>query len=360
MTAKVLLVDTDLALLRQMRNGAELHDDVELLTAQNWDEASELLGLVEVRLVVGSISSAHGVGMAALRRLERRGQRVAALGPDVPAIIRASAEGGIHNYIHKPLSPTAFFTRIKTLLHDDSPTAALTGFALADLLQLLAASGQTMTLRVRNDDERGELVVARGALVHAAVADQRGLDAASTILGWSDAKVSSSPDAPEPAGWTCDVPLMRLLLDAARIRDERVRDQARERLTALVAQVANMPGVLAISLVHDASRTELLGEAQQSFDREFGLELLLDALSMGEGTEADRPSFVRMGFRRCEILGMRLGDSGVVHVVWMDLDESTSDPHAQLRIVNEELLENLPNALSMISLDVEQSVAAGM
>ena len=350
-----MLVDADLALLRQMRNAAATEaGGFELLTAQTWDAATELLGIAEPALIVGSVESAESMGLTQLRRLHGRGHRVVALGRDVPELIRAAASAGISNYICKPISPAAFFVQIQQYIRKPTTeTPSLSGFALADLLQLVSMSRQSMTLRVRCALGSGELIVAGGSLVHASAGNRRGLDAAVAILGWHDSEVSSSPDVPPQDTWSIDVPLMELLVDAARLRDESARDEAKRQLEELVCQCIEARGVIASALVQVASRTEVHGDGDEGFDRGFGLDIVLDALGLGLGDEdGERPAEVQLSFSRCDVLGMRLAETGVVHVVWCEPGEMLSGTHLALRHLQAKYADGLPEAFSTIGIEL--------
>ncbi|MEM6295818.1 MAG: DUF4388 domain-containing protein [Myxococcota bacterium] len=354
MGQRVLLVDADLALLRQMRNAAATEaGGFELLTAQTWEAATELLSIAEPALIVGSVESAESVGLTQLRRLQARNHRVVALGRDVPELIRAAASAGVTNYICKPISPAAFFVQVQQYTRKvTAETPSLSGFALADLLQLVSMSRQSMTLRVRCALGNGELIVAGGSLVHATAGNRRGLDAAVAILGWRDSQVSSSPDVPPQDTWTIDVPLMELLVDAARLRDESARDEAKRQLEELVSQCVEARGVIASALVHVASRSEVHGEGDDGFDRSFALDIVLDALCLGDDG-GERPAEVQLSFSRCDVLGMRLVDTGVVHLVWCEPGEMLSGTHLALRHLQAKYADGLPEAFSTIGIELE-------
>ncbi len=355
MSSRVLLVDADLGLLRRMRNASALEGgQVELLTAQTWDEALELLSIAEPALVVGAVSRTTSPEIDALRGLQARGLAVAAFGPDVPELVRVAASAGITAFICKPISPAAFFVRLQQLIRPQaSPaTAGLKGFALADLLQLVSLSRQSMTLRVRSVHGAGVLVVAEGTLVDASAGALRGLDAAVAILDWSDSEVSSSPELPPRSGWTLDLSLMELLVDAARLRDEQRRDDAKQRLEALVSESARSLGVLAVALIHLASRSEVIGEGTALGGREQGRDLMLDALGLGEGDDAG-PTEVQLSFEHFDLLGCRLAGAGVAMLVWCEPGELISGTQLALRHVRAQHDDGLVEAFSTVGVEVE-------
>ena len=356
MTSRVLLVDSDLALLRTMRNAAAAEGgSIDLLTAQGWDEALELLTIADPALVVGAVDRTTSPELASLCELQRRGINVAAFGPDVPELVRVAASAGITEYICKPISTAAFFVRVQRLIRALTSTAkaGLKGFALADLLQLVSMSRQSMTLRVRSGERSGELVVADGQLVHAECGDLRGLDAAVAVLDWPDSEVSSSPDLPPRASWTAEISLMELLVNSARLRDERRRDDANEQLERLVTQARAQPGVFAVALVHVASRSEVYGAGTAGEGRSLALELALDALALSEGRdEQEQPLEVQLSLGSCDLLVCPLAETGVAMVVWCDAGELRSGTQLALRRARERDLDGMAAAFSTIGVEL--------
>lgn len=356
MSTKVLLVDADLALLRAMRSeAASAGSSIELLTAQAWDTAFELLTIAEPVLVVGAVERATSPELGLLVQVQRRGLAVAAFGPESPELVRVAAAAGIAEYICKPISSADFLIRLRRLIRasTSSGKAALTGFALADLLQLVSMSRQNMTLRVRSGDKSGELVVAEGMLVHAEAGDRRGLEAAVSVLDWPNSEVSSSPDIPPTATWTTDIPLMELLVDAARLRDERHRDDANHVLQRFVSEALELPGVVAAALIHVASRTEIHGDGTAGTGRTFARDLVLDALALAEGgTEGEQPLEIQMSLGSCDVLGCTVGESGVVMIAWCAPGELRSGTQLALRRARERDAERTATAFSTVGLDL--------
>ncbi len=356
MSIKVLLVDADLALLRTMRSAAASEGGgIELLTAQTWDEAHELLTIVEPALVVGGIAQSDAPELASLVQLLRRGMAVAALGPDVPELVRVAAAAGVAEYICTPVSSVAFFVRLQRLTRA-SPvrrSPSLTGFALADLLQLVSMSRLDMTLRVRSGDKSGQIVVAAGRLVHAEAGGELGMKAAVSVLDWPNSEVSSSRELPAKALWTTDVPLMELLVDAARQRDERQRDEADRRLQQVVSDALGFPGVVAAALLHAASRTEIHGAGTAAKGRTLARDWVLDALALAqERAQDERPLEIQISLDSCDVLACEMGATGIVMLVWCDPGELRSGTQLGLRSARERDAELIARAFSSVGLNL--------
>jgi hypothetical protein len=124
---------------------------------------------------------------------------------------------------------------------------SLSGVALPSVLQVLQCEQRTCTLRVRQGRKLGALVVRNGTLFHAEFRSLAPKAAALEMLAWTNADVIFEP-APTMIAATIDAPLDYLLLEAARIDDERANGGGRAESvfppTALSASNWSMPAAL--------------------------------------------------------------------------------------------------------------------
>ncbi|MFO0559357.1 MAG: DUF4388 domain-containing protein [Polyangiales bacterium] len=97
----------------------------------------------------------------------------------------------------------------------------LSGVSLPSVLQVLQMEQRTCRLRVRSAALLGELFVRNGALVHASLRKLSPMDAALELLTWTDADVVFDR-FPAGTAHSIDGPLDFLMMEAARLRDERV------------------------------------------------------------------------------------------------------------------------------------------
>jgi len=99
-------------------------------------------------------------------------------------------------------------------------TEGLSGLSLSSFLQLLAQEGKSCVLRLRTAEHLGWIHLWEGALVDAETQDGLlGLPAIYTMFGWQDPVMLV--EAPVDRMRRIDLPLTRLLLEAARHHDER-------------------------------------------------------------------------------------------------------------------------------------------
>ncbi|MEO8348276.1 MAG: DUF4388 domain-containing protein, partial [Acidobacteriota bacterium] len=90
---------------------------------------------------------------------------------------------------------------------------------LADIIQLVSTSGKTGRFVLVHDDERGELYLKQGRIVHAQVGDVSGDEAVYALASWASGEFFFTPDA-ETDRVTVQKSNTRLLMEAAHQHDE--------------------------------------------------------------------------------------------------------------------------------------------
>lgn len=195
--------------------------------------------------------------------------------PTIPiAVLSAPAEIPGVDQRTVPVSPIASDEQLAEFLTAEVLSVTrgrLSGVSLPSVLQVLQMEQRTCRLRVRSEGVHGELFVRNGALVHASLRKLAPMDAALEMLSWTDADVVFDR-LPAGTAHTIDAPLDFLLMEAARIRDERVAAGSFEPLRAtnplqsntvswlvpavlrgdaeaLVGEVMAMPGAMAAAVV---------------------------------------------------------------------------------------------------------------
>ena len=94
---------------------------------------------------------------------------------------------------------------------------------LVELLQVLAATGRTVRIRLeRAGAAVGEMSLEQGRVVHAVAGEEEGIDAFNALLATTEGRFTVE-SAPPPADRTIDAPLESLLLEACRLLDEASR-----------------------------------------------------------------------------------------------------------------------------------------
>jgi len=99
-------------------------------------------------------------------------------------------------------------------------TGALRDMALVDMVQILAAGGRNVEIRLRRDRNEGRLVIREGAIIHAVCGTMVGAAAFFELMRWHEGTFMTLPckDFPER---TVQETMMGLLMEGARQADER-------------------------------------------------------------------------------------------------------------------------------------------
>ncbi len=96
----------------------------------------------------------------------------------------------------------------------------LRGISVTSFLQMIELEGKTCTIKVTQEEKAGYLYCDSGNLIEAEIDDLNGKEAAFAILGFENAMMFIDYDQQQKER-TIDVPLMSLLLESGRIKDEK-------------------------------------------------------------------------------------------------------------------------------------------
>lgn len=97
---------------------------------------------------------------------------------------------------------------------------AIKAIRLADLLQIGCLSNSNLRIEVYSKDNRGDIYIGSGRVLHAHTEGLEGEEALMKILGWEKGRFIASPFT--PAGTiTIDKPVEHLVLQWSRLEDER-------------------------------------------------------------------------------------------------------------------------------------------
>lgn len=356
---RVLIVDDDLKLLRSLRETIlNQQMGAEVLTAASGEEALELLALAEVQALVADREMPGLDGVSLITEVKKRWPDVrcalmAAKGDERARVVGRLA--GACAIIDKPFEARAFVEHLRDLLPSAGFTGTrLTGFNLTDLLQLVAMSGQQMTLRIERGERCGELSLAQGSLVHAVAGEREGVDAAKEILSWRDGQVLSTPGVLPKTEWTVDVAIMELLVDAARLDDENHRDDVRAELEGLQAGLLDRDGVFATALLHaDSGEEAIAASASADFDRTKGVSLLLEMHRLVAATPPDvRPRAICVTYDDFRITAVPVLEGNILQVAWTVPEQYQGDISARVQQLAPALELALPKLLMDFELDL--------
>jgi CheY-like chemotaxis protein len=223
----ILLVEDDEAIRSAL---AELLADMEegyrIVQAVNGREAINALYATAVDLVVTDLNMPVLDGFALLAHLMGAHARtpVIVLTAYGTAETRRQLDQVGASYLEKPLDLPKLPRVVREKLAQRAK-GHIEGITLSGLLQILNLERKTCSLRVASRGRLGELSCEAGEIVHAEIDGARGLDAVHAILGWEEPTIEIG-EPPALTVRTIEVPLLHLLLESARRRDEEARVRA--------------------------------------------------------------------------------------------------------------------------------------
>lgn len=222
----ILVADDEDVFLRSVVEGlaAEL-PGVTLHTARDGAEALAEVERHAVDLVVTDVNMPRMDGMSLIAELVSRGIRapvvlVTAFG--TRTIELEARRHGVVSVIDKPID-FPFLVEICRNTLRSLERGTLGGVTLAGLLQLLEMERRSCTVRVLAHGASGRVFLDRGQVVGSTQDGLQGMDALCRILAWPDPRIELGP--PQAVAQGEPMSLQAALLEAARLSDERARDE---------------------------------------------------------------------------------------------------------------------------------------
>ena len=226
----VLIVDDEEQLLLTMQAGFESYKDrFQVLTARNGKEATALLASTRINLVVTDLKMPEMDGIELLSFLKNNF-------PEIPAIVMTAfgtpeiENGLLHTnmirMLEKPVDFDELTQLILSLLEHDLTGGTLTGISVPSFLQLIEMEQNTCLMEVKSaEGEQGLLYFNKGVLYDAMFGKESGDEAVYSILMLDDVKISFRTLPSKKLKKKIKTPLMKLLMDGIRMKDERAQLQ---------------------------------------------------------------------------------------------------------------------------------------
>lgn len=222
----LLLVDDEKSFLLSLED--MLKDSPEkysVQTANNGKEAVNFLEKGNIDLVVTDLKMPEMDGFDLIAYIS--GSK-----PNMPVIAMTAfgtpdmenrlMEMGAFQYIEKPIDFPTLLGKIKGGLSNDAGKSdgRVAGISIASFVQLLELDRKTCTLNVTAEGKKGILYIQDGELFDASFDVIEGQEAALEVISWENAEIDiqNTCDKTEKV---IDVPLGFILLESARVRDER-------------------------------------------------------------------------------------------------------------------------------------------
>ncbi|MDY6906301.1 MAG: response regulator [Thermodesulfobacteriota bacterium] len=220
---KVLIVDDDSVsrglLSRVMKPYAK---DFEILTAQNGEEAADMLTTESIDLIITDLQMPVMDGFQLLEYVDQNY-------PGTPVFLMTafgSAETekkayslGAFKYFEKPLNMDILTDAIFEQLNSGAE-GKISGISLASFLQLMEMEKKTCTLRITTAEHTGNMYFREGVLINAATNTLKSLQAAFEMLTWDQITIEIEGIC-RKKDKEINQPLMNILMEGLKIRDEK-------------------------------------------------------------------------------------------------------------------------------------------
>jgi len=228
----ILAVDDDKMILQIIAEAlGPFSEDIKVLTAFDGKEAIEILNASQVDLVLTDLKMPEMDGYELLSFMTKQFRNIPAIVMTAygsPEIARRLMQKGVADYIEKPFSIQDLREKIFDVFQARSK-GYIHGFTLANFLQTVEVEQKTLTLHIRAKERTGSLHIEKGQLIDAETDEGLGGEAAAIdILCWDNTEIEIKGIHHRTR--TIDLPLMHLLLDATKTKDEKNRqvDQTRD------------------------------------------------------------------------------------------------------------------------------------
>jgi len=249
MIKNVLLVDDDQEMLLALREGfRKYRDSFSVQLAADGLSALEKLKKSVISLVVTDLKMPRMDGFELLAHILEHY-------PDIPVIIitgystpemeQLAREGGAVGYIAKPFLIENLAQQILATLRKESEGGTLHNVSSGMFLQLVEMEQKTCTIRLddKSGGKKGILFFRDGELLDARVNDLQSEAAAYEIFAWEQVNLSIQNGCALKEK-RIHAEMQHLVLEAARRKDEGVREPGRSSVNEPAASFETEPGVL--------------------------------------------------------------------------------------------------------------------
>lgn len=225
---EILIVDDFTPTLQSIKSylSGKYADEIKVYLAENGKEATEVLKASEIDLVVTDVGMPVMDGLDLLAYMSKKH-------PEIPVIIMTSfgtpqieerlKKLNAFLYLEKPFDIITLEEKILEGLKAETE-GHIKGFSLPSFLQLIQMESKTCTLKVYYDDNKAALYFKDGVLIGAKTPDKTGKEAALEIFSLEKAEIDIDGKC-RNTDTTIDIPLQYLLLEAARLQDEKNKEK---------------------------------------------------------------------------------------------------------------------------------------
>ncbi|NLD38984.1 MAG: response regulator [Desulfatiglans sp.] len=218
---KVLIADDDPVIVRVLQKVLRDIPALTVLTAEDGKKAITILDKENIDLLIADIQMPHVNGLQLLSYVSKnlQGLRVIVLTANGSEKIENTIKSiGSYLFYEKPMDLNVFKDAVIRELRSGN-TSQIHGINISSFLQLIDIEGKICTLTVRSHGNVGYLYFRNGELIAAETGNLRGEKAAMNIINWNNSVIEIA-DMCKKNKREIDKPLMKLLMESARIKDE--------------------------------------------------------------------------------------------------------------------------------------------
>jgi twitching motility two-component system response regulator PilG len=197
-------------------------EDFLVKYASNAKEALNVLNRFKVDLIVMDMDGPAVGGFELLICMKKSNHRdipvIVVTASDSPEIKNKLKQAGVLHHLKKPFVLLELLEKVQHTL-DESSKGLISDFTLPNFLQAVELEEKTCTLEVTSKGKSGYLHLKNGELIDAEVNDLTGDRAAIEMLVWKGTEIRI--EELNSSRRTIHVPLMQMIMEAAKVIDER-------------------------------------------------------------------------------------------------------------------------------------------
>jgi hypothetical protein len=200
----------------------------KVITARDMVEAIDALEQIRIDVVITSERfTKREVQLLSQHLRERPATQLIPVGENTPKIYELVKACDVRIRLEAPLDTNLLLNNLLEDMEIDYG-GQLRGIGLSAFLQMIELEGRSCTLKILSGRRQGRLFFETGVLIGAQTAQLGGKEAALAILAWDDPIITIQYGSPEKER-TIDTPLMSLLLESGRLKDEGEGDPHHEK-----------------------------------------------------------------------------------------------------------------------------------
>ena len=217
----ILLLDDDPVTGKLLTNVLERNNDFQVFTAHDGKEAINIMNHEFIDLMITDLQMPMLNGLELLTYINKKYPiiRVIVLtGRGSEKLEEKVKAMGDYQYYEKPLDMNVFFDTVMREMRS-IPSGQIHGIHISSFLQLIDIEGKNCTLTIRSNGKIGYLYFRDGELIDAQTGRLRKEKAARHIINWENSVIEVD-DVCRKNKREIDKPLMHILMESARIKDE--------------------------------------------------------------------------------------------------------------------------------------------